>query len=367
MRRLPAEWEPQSAIMLTWPHEQTDWRDDLERVHALWAGLTTTIGRYEPVLLVGHDPEHAELARSMALAAGARPERLWLASAPSDDSWARDHGPITVLDGDTPILVDFGFNGWGRKYPHARDDAINRHLHAAGVLGDRPMEPGGIVLEGGAIESDGAGTLLAVERTVRDPMRNPGLGLGAIEAILAERLGIRHFLWLANGRISGDDTDGHIDTLARFCDPRTICYLRCDDPSDPDFPGLQAMESELRGLRDPGGRPYRLIPLPSPAPVIETGGTHRGERLPAGYANFLILNGAVLVPTYADPADARAMGIIGRLFPGREVIGLDCRPLIRRGGSLHCVTMQLPGQMLVHREASSPGQIAEPKNRRLHR
>lgn len=342
MRRLPAEWEPQAGVMLTWPHEDTDWADDLPAVLALWAELTATISHFEPVLLVCRDPAHGQQARSLSLESGARDDNLRLGLAASDDSWARDHGPITVLADHRPILVDFSFNGWGRKYPYARDDAITRGLHASGALGDIALEPGGLVLEGGAIETDGAGALLAIERTIRDPQRNPGLERRAIETVLSERLGIRHFLWLSNGQISGDDTDGHIDTLARFCDPRTICHVHSDDPNDPDQPGLLAMQEELQAFRDPEGRPYRLVALPSPAPIIETRGEHRGQRLPGGYANFLILNRAVLVPTYGDPADGRALGIIGELFPDREVVGLDSRALIRRGGSLHCVTMQLP-------------------------
>jgi agmatine/peptidylarginine deiminase len=195
-----------------------------------------------------------------------------------------------------------------------------------------------LTLEGGAIDTDGRGTLLAMERTIVDPRRNAGLSRAAIESVLARQLGIRRFLWLTQGQISGDDTDGHIDTLARFCDPGTICYVRCEDPTDRDYAGLKAMEEELRAFRDGAGNPYRLVPLPSPAPVLEA----NGARLPANYANFLILNGAVLVPVYGDPADSLALKTLAGLFPDREILSLDCRPLIRRGGSLHCVTMQLP-------------------------
>jgi agmatine/peptidylarginine deiminase len=332
--------------MLTWPHPETGWRDQLETVYALWTRLATAIARFEPVLSVCRDEAHLDLIRAWVGDAGAQPSRLRFALAPSDDSWARDHGPIAVLEDGAPTLVDFDFNAWGQKYPFARDDAIVRTLHCAGAFGERPLVPGGLVLEGGAIDTDGAGTLLAVERTLVDPLRNPGRDRGAIESVLAERLGIRHFLWLRHGQLAGDDTDGHIDTLARFCDPRTICYLRGENADDPDYPGLSAMETELQALRDPQGRPYRLVPLPCPAPVLETRGPNRGARLPAGYANFLILDGAVLMPVYDDPADALALEILAGLFPGREVLPLDCRPLIRRGGSLHCVTMQLPAGVL---------------------
>jgi agmatine/peptidylarginine deiminase len=344
---MPAEWEPQWGVMLTWPHEGTAWSGELETVYALWARLTATIARLEPVLAVCRDLAHRDLVRERALQAGTPPERLRLVLAPSDDSWARDHGPISVLDSDGPVLLGFEFNGWGQKYPHAQDAAIARTLDAQGVFGPRPLEPGGMVLEGGAVETDGQGTLLAVERTLVDPLRNPGRSRAELELELGERLGIRRFLWLRNGQISGDDTDGHIDTLARFCDPRTICYVRGEDPQDPDYPGLKAMEEELRAFHDPWGEPYRLVPLPSPARILETQGPNRGGRLPAGYANFLILDRAVLVPVYDDPADAEALAILGELFPGREILSLDCRPLIRRGGSLHCVTMQLPAGLEV--------------------
>lgn len=338
MRRLPAEWEPQSGLMLTWPHDRTGWIDQMERVHDLWSQLAAAASRFEPVLVVCRDSGHEDLVRTRATLAGANPKRLRFALAPSDDSWARDHGPICVLENGRPRLLDFRFNGWGGKYPSALDDRINRTLAVEGIFDASSLEPADLVLEGGAIDTDGQGTLLVMERTLVDPQRNPGLTRTEIETALARHLGVLRFLWLTQGQISGDDTDGHIDTLARFCDPGTICYVRCEDPDDPDYPGLKAMEQELRAFRDLRGKPYRLIPLPSPAPIRETD----GARLPAGYANFLILNGAVLVPVYGDPADRLALEILAGRFPGREIVPLDCRPLIRRFGSLHCVTMQLP-------------------------
>ena len=339
MPRLPAEWEPQGGVLLTWPHADSDWSDQLATVDRTWAAIAAAISRHEDVLICCRDPAHADHVRALASAAGADPARLHLALAASDDTWARDHGPITVLDHEgQPRLLDFRFNGWGGKFAAEQDDAISRTLHAAGAFGDTPLESVELVLEGGAIDTDGAGTLLAVERTLVDPQRNPGLTRSDIEAVLARHLGIERFLWLASGQISGDDTDGHIDTLARFTDPLTLCHATCEDPDDPDHPALTAMAAELAALRTAAGEPYRLVPLPTPRPILDAD----GRRLPAGYANFLIIDGAVLVPVYDDPADALALEIIGGLFPERDVQGIDCRPLIRQGGSLHCVTMQLP-------------------------
>jgi agmatine/peptidylarginine deiminase len=338
MRRFPAEWEPQSGVMLTWPHEDTDWAEHLDRVEQLYAQLAALIGRFEPVLNVCRDADLAEAARRRLAAAGADPRNQRFGIAPSNDTWARDHGPIGVRTEDgRPLLLDFRFNGWGGKFRADRDDRITRTLSEAAVFGETPLESVGLILEGGAIETDGRGTLLAVTRTLADPRRNPGLGREAIERILAEQLGIACFLWLEHGAISGDDTDGHIDTLVRFCNPDTLCYARCTDRLDPDFAELQAMEEELLALRDPNGNPYRLVPLPTPVPVLGDD----GERLPAGYANFLLINGAVLVPTYDNPADADALDTLARVFPDRAVLPLDCRPLIRQGGSLHCISMQL--------------------------
>ncbi|AGA89068.1 peptidylarginine deiminase-like enzyme [Thioflavicoccus mobilis 8321] len=351
MPRLPAEWEPQAAVMLTWPHAGTDWAARLPVIEALYDELAAAIARFEPVLICCRDAAHRAAVEARLAAAGVAPERRRLAIAASDDTWARDHGPITVLAEGGAELVDFRFNGWGGKYPAERDDRITATLHAAGVFGAVPRRAIDLVLEGGAIESDGQGTLLAMTRTLVDDHRNPARERAAIEAVLAETLGASRFLWLEHGQLSGDDTDGHIDTLARFCAPDTIAYVRCDDPSDPDHAGLAAMERELQAFRRADGRPYRLVALPHPRPVHNA----QGERLAAGYANFLIINGAVLVPVYDDAADEAALRVIADLFPGRAVVPLDARPLIEQGGSLHCLTMQLPAALTLA-EAGTPAQ-----------
>ena len=341
MPRLPAEWEPQSAVMLTWPHAATDWADQLDLVEDLYARLAALISHFEPVLVVCRDDALQERVRKRLADAETDPGRVLFGLADSDDSWARDHGPIAVLAGGSPKLVDFRFNGWGGKFPAARDDAITATLAGGGWFGRTQLTDSSMVVEGGAIESNGGGTLMAVSRTLVDEHRNPGLDREQIKAELSRLLGSSRFLWLNHGQLSGDDTGGHIDTLARFCAPDTICFVRCEDASDPGYPELAAMERELASFRMSDGRPYRLVPLPHPSPFRD----RVGRRLPAGYANFLIINSAVLVPTYADPADQAAVGRLQELFPGRAILPVDCRPLIRQGGSLHCITMQLPAQL----------------------
>ncbi|MGM0553315.1 MAG: agmatine deiminase family protein [Pseudomonadota bacterium] len=340
-RRLPAEWEPQGAIQLTWPHAETDWAPVLNTIQPLFAHIAAEISRFEPVIIVARNAEHIEEISGFLTETEIRPNRLWFGLAPSNDTWARDHGAITVLEGDQPRLLDFTFNGWGGKYPAELDDAITRTLAAQGVFGLCTPEPTALVLEGGSIESDGDGTLLTTTRCLLSGTRNLELDRSALEQRLGELLGARRILWLEHGALAGDDTDAHIDTLARFCAPDTIAYVRCDDPQDSHFAELGAMEQELQALRQASGEPYHLIPLPWPAPIHED-----GRRLPATYANFLILNGAVLLPVYGDPADTVARERLADVFPGREIVEIDCRAIIRQGGSLHCLTMQYPAAAL---------------------
>jgi len=332
---LPAEWAPQSAVMLTWPRPDGDFAEWFEAVEENFVRLAVAISRYED-LIVGYGFDAAAL-RSRLVAAGCPTERLHIPLVPSNDVWARDHGPITVLRNGSPVHLDFEFNGWGGKFDASLDNEITRRLEAQGQW-NAPVESIGFVLEGGAIESDGQGTLLTTERCLLAPTRNPQWSKAQIEHRLKDCFGLARVLWLKHGDLIGDDTDGHIDTIARFCDPRTIAYQACDDRSDAHYADLNALEAELQALRTADGQPYRLVPLPLP-PAIHDGD---GRRLPAGYPNFLIVNGAVLVPTYGVPTDETALERLRGCFPGREVIGVDCRPLIYQYGSLHCVTMQIP-------------------------
>jgi len=333
-RRLPAEWEEQDGVLLAWPDEDSDWGPVLELVVPVFADIVAAISRYERVLLVvpSKGPAEDRLRR-----AGAVMERISPVTLPTNDTWARDFGPITVIDDGSPLLLDFGFNGWGLKFAANHDNLITGRLCEAGQFAAR-REVAGLILEGGSIESDGRGTLLTTAECLLSPNRNPHLGREEIERLLAQQFGTDTTLWLVSGYLAGDDTDSHIDTLARLCPEDTILYVECDDPADEHYGALGSMRSELEKFRTRGGAPFRLIPLPWPSPCFDDS----GERLPATYANFLVINGAVLVPTYNDKNDAAALAAVQKAFPDRTIVGIDCSPLILQHGSLHCITMQLP-------------------------
>jgi agmatine deiminase len=335
---LPPEWAPQSGVMLTWPHSHGDWAARLATVEPVFVAIARAVSRREHVLVGCYDDVHRKHVAALLRAAGVEPSRAILRVAASNDTWARDHGPITVLCQNEPTLLDFGFNGWGGKYPSELDNAVTRRLYRSDAFGATPLQTVDLVLEGGSIEVDGSGTLLTTSRCLLSNTRNPAIGRERLEATLKELLGLNRILWLDHGYLAGDDTDSHIDTLARYCDARTIAYVACDDPADEHYPELTAMEQELRKFRAADGALYRLVPLPWPRAKYN----EDGERLPATYANFLIVNGAVLAPTYGDPADEIALERLKECFPNRDIVAIDCLPLIYQYGSLHCVTMQLP-------------------------
>nr|WP_019951617.1 agmatine deiminase family protein [Kushneria aurantia] len=325
--------------MLSWPGRDSDWASLYDTIEATFFILAEVIARYQPVMITLSDEITRRRVAQTLEHMGVPRHRLLLCVAPGDDTWARDHGPLAVSDGDTLTLLDYRFTGWGGKFAAERDNALNgelqrQRLFAAPLESCQPL-----VLEGGALESDGAGTLLTTRECLLNPNRNPQLDQAAVERHFRERLGVERMLWLDNGYLAGDDTDSHIDTLARFCDAQTIAYVRCDDPDDEHFEALAAMEAELKASRRPDGEPYRLIALPWPRPCFDP---EDGHRLPATYANFLIINGAVLMPSYADPADRHALAALAEAFPQRDIIPIDCRQVIRQHGSLHCLTMQLP-------------------------
>lgn len=338
-RILPAEWEAQDGVILAWPHEETAWRPYLESVEKVYVEIARAVTRFERLVVVAPEIEHV---RRKLQDSGAVMERVLLCDIETNDTWARDFGPITVLEKGRPILLDFGFNGWGLKFPADLDNQITRRLSLMGAFNDAPVETVGLILEGGAVESDGRGTILTTSQCLLSPNRNPHLSRGEIETLLGGLLGADRFLWLEHGHLAGDDTDSHVDTLARFCPDDAIAYTACDDPDDEHYEALTAMAGELKNFRAPGGGPYRLAPLPWPDPCYD----EMGRRIPATYANFLIINGAVLVPTYGSEKDDAALKAVSVLFPGREIIGVNCLPLLLEHGSLHCVTMQAPKGVL---------------------
>ena len=331
----PAEWAEQDFIQLTWPHEASDWLYMLDEVTECFTRLAHAIARFQPLLIVCSDVD----AVCNQLSDIDFQSDVLFVEHPSNDTWARDHGGISIFRDGKPVLCDFTFNGWGLKFAANHDNVITRQLYKNGFFAKEVEYQNHLdfVLEGGSLESDGNGTLLTTSECLFSDNRNGSLTTTEIEKVLSDRLGIKRFLWLHHGYLQGDDTDSHIDTLARFCNPETIAYVKCDDENDEHYPELKAMEDELKQFRTAAGKPYRLLPLPMAAAVVED-----GERLPATYANFLILNGGVLVPTYNSHLDSAALEQIQKAFPTREVVGIDCLPLIKQHGSLHCVTMQYP-------------------------
>lgn len=332
---LPAEWAPQRGVQLTWPHAQTDWAYMLEEVQACFANIAREIARRELLLIVTPEPEQVRQQISGCV----NMDNVRFMQCDTNDTWARDHGPITLIDPDgRPLLFDFKFNGWGLKFAADKDNLITRRTLEAGLLQGTYVNRLNFALEGGSIESDGRGTLLTTSECLLSPNRNGQMNRAEIEAYLKEQFNLRQVLWLDHGYLAGDDTDSHVDTLARLCPDDTIAYVRCTDTTDEHYEALHLMEEQLKTFRTPEGKPYRLLPLPMADAIVED-----GERLPATYANFLVMNGAVLYPTYNQPAnDAQAAQVLQEAFPGREVVGIDCRALIRQHGSLHCVTMQYP-------------------------
>lgn len=334
--RLPAEWEPQSAVLIAWPHAGTDWADRLTSVETTYVALAAAVVRFQSLIIVVPDAELHVHVEARLREHGVDITRVRFVELPYDDTWLRDSGPITLRAGDDKFqLTDFRFTGWGGKFGSAQDDALVAGLVDAGVFGKASHRRIDWALEGGAIESDGEGTVLTTWRCL--VQRHPEQSREEMSRILRDGLHAERVLWLDYGYLEGDDTDAHIDTLARFAPGERIVFQACDDASDPHHDELQRMAGELAALRTRDGRPYQLYPLPWAQPILD-----EGRRLAASYANYLIVNGAVLVPAYGDKADDEAARIIGTAHPGREVVQVPCRALIWQNGSLHCITMQLP-------------------------
>lgn len=330
----PAEWHPQSAIQLTWPHTETDWVDIIDEVTTFYVGLAKEILKHTKLLIVCNNV--AEVSNNFT---STELKKITLVEIDSNDTWTRDHGAISVFIDGQPAIYDFGFNAWGLKFASNYDNQITQKLFERGVYVEKVKYHNylNFILEGGAIESDGEGTLLTTTQCLLAPNRNEPLTKEEIEAYLKNIFGLKQVLWLHHGYLSGDDTDSHIDTLARLCDKTTIAYVQCTDQSDEHYQELKKMEQELAAFRTLDNEPYNLIALPMAKPVYED-----NYRLPATYANFLIMDAVVLMPTYNTDKDAVAKKQLQKAFPDKEIVGIDCQTLIKQHGSLHCITMQYP-------------------------
>lgn len=337
---LPAEWAEQEFVQLTWPHAQTDWAYMLDEVNACFVDIAREIALRQKLLIVCSD----RLA-TQTLLRGCNLENILLVELPSNDTWARDHGGITIFSNGKRVICDFGFNAWGLKFPAHHDNQLTRRLFERGIWGKETGYKNCLdfILEGGSIESDGRGSLLTTTQCLLAPNRNYK-SREEITVLLTDCFGLQQVLWLTHGYLAGDDTDSHVDTLARLCPHDTIAYVQCLDESDEHYEELAKMEGELRDFKTLDGNPFRLLPLPMADAVYD----ESGERLPATYANFLIINTAVLMPAYNSPKDEIARKQLQKAFPGYEILKIDCRALIRQHGSLHCVTMQYPKLLYRH-------------------
>lgn len=337
--RFPAEWESQSAILIAWPHRDTDWGARLVEVEMTYVALSAAITARQHLVVCVADTGLENRVRSLFNDAGVDLGRVHFQTLPYDDTWLRDSGPITLREGGGYRLLDFHFTAWGGKFEAGQDDQIVATLADRGLFRAARRERIDFALEGGGIETDGQGTLLSTWTCLHE--RHPELSRAELTRKLQDWLRQDRTLWLDHGYLEGDDTDAHIDTLARFAAPDAIVYQGCDDPGDSHYAELQAMAAELRDFRTRDGQPYRLFELPWAQPILDD-----GRRLAASYANFLIVNGAVLMPAYGDDADHRASAVLGEAFPDHQIVPINCRPLIWQNGSLHCITMQLPEGLL---------------------
>jgi agmatine deiminase len=327
---LPAEWEKQEFVQIVFPHENTDWNDYLEESILTFVNIVNTISKYEKCLIIAKNLIYIKSLFK-------NKKNITFVKIDSDDTWSRDFGGITINDNNSLVVLDFNFNAWGKKFPYKLDDQITKQLKFKGLLKNYKYRSISFVLEGGAIESNGKGIILTTKQCLMEKNRNPKLTQNTIENKLVEYLGAKKVLWLNSGYLEGDDTDSHIDTLARFANEDTIVYQSCDDVNDVHYQPLLEMKVELANFTQLNGKKFNLIALPWIEAIYD-----ENERLPASYANFLIINGAVLVPTYEDKNDEQALEIMKSIFPKRNIIGIDCQTLIRQHGSLHCVTMQYP-------------------------
>jgi agmatine deiminase len=335
MKRMIAEWEPQRAVLMAFPHTQTDWYDEnnpnsLQEALTPFIRIAQAIAYATPVYILCDSIEETK-----TLFCSTR--NMSFIHLPTNDTWTRDYGYISIKEDAQTKLLDFTFDGWGGKFDASLDNAINRTLHSKGYLGTSPLESIDFILEGGSIESNGEGVILTTSECLCNPNRNDGLSKQEVEIKLQTHLGATEVLWLDYGYLAGDDTDSHIDTLARFIDPHTIMYVKCTDREDEHYEALKKMETQLKSFKQPNGNPYTLIALPMVDAIYDS----EGQRLPATYANFLITSHALIYPSYSVPQDQIAHEIFKNFFTHKEIIPINSLKLIEQGGSLHCSTMQI--------------------------
>ena len=334
MNRFPAEWEKQSAVLIAWPHTTGDFSNNLESVEQSYSIIADTITQYQRLIIVCRDDSHQQHIQALIT----NYDDIDFIHATVNDIWVRDIVFLSVEKEGSITHLNFLFNGWGEKYQHQNDNDLNHKLLNAKPFKGKAHKDIDFILEGGSVESDGIETILTTKQCLLNPNRNKGLTQQQIEQQLLENLGAKRILWLDQENLSGDDTDAHIDTLARFCSANTIAYTSCKDTDDLHYTNLKYMERQLQDFRNPEGDPYHLVALPLPKPIFDGD----GQQLPANYANFLIINHAVLVPTYGDAMDDIALKRLGECFPQHEIIAIPCKPLVHQYGSLHCMTMQFP-------------------------
>lgn len=315
-KRLIAEWETQEFVQLMFPHSQSDWGEYLDEVLPVFEEIAQSIAKYQPCIVCYMEEKGIQNIKNK--------ENIILKKVASNDTWCRDFGGITILNGDKIEVLDYIFNGWGNKFDASLDNQITKELFC-------DIKSYDFVLEGGSIDSNGDGVVLTTSECLLEKNRNPSFTKEQITAKLKDDLGIKELIWIENGYLEGDDTDSHIDMLARFVDKNTIVYQTCDDKDDIHYKPLKLMEEEIKKL------PFQSYALP----WIEAK-YYDDERLPASYANFLFINGAVLVPIYQDKNDEKALELFKKLLPKYDIIGIDCSKIIRQHGSLHCCTMQYP-------------------------
>jgi agmatine deiminase len=333
----PAEWERQRAILITWPHRHSDWVTQLTRIEKTYLEMAIHIAHYQPLIIMAYDHSHAEHIKER-LTTNCHMDNIQILVIQTNDTWIRDYGPISTYHGNTLDFHDFGFNAWGGKFSYNHDNQVTEQFIKQCAWENVSVKKNTFILEGGNLETDGHGTLLTKRQCLCDPKRNPGMSEDQIKTILQNTLSIKKFLFLDHGDLEGDDTDGHIDILARFCNPHTICYTAPANDHDHNARELKKMEAQLKTFTDCAHNPYALIPLPCPTPIYDT---HQ-KQFAANYTNFLIINDAVLIPTFHDPADDIALERLGACFPTRKMIPIDARVLVKQGGTIHCATMQIP-------------------------